>query len=99
NLKSNLKNQQDKLAALNQKKDFLEYQLNEIRQVNYLAGEFTELEDELNVVKNAADISEIIHLAEHLFEGSENNLLDQVRGLIQRVSAIQTKMEVLKNLS
>lgn len=96
--KSELKNQQEELASLNQKKDFLEYQLNEIRQLNYKEGEFKDLEDELNVVKNAADISEIIQLAEHLFEGAENNLLDQIRGLIQRVSAVQAKMEVLKNL-
>ncbi len=98
-LKSELNNQQEKLASLTQKKDFLDFQLDEIHKLQYQAGEFEELEDELNVVKNASDISEIIQLANHLFEGAENNLLDQFRGMIHRVTAIQGNMEPLKKIN
>lgn len=97
--KTDLRTQREQLATLRQKKDFLEFQLHEIQKLQYQPGEFQELEEELNVVKNAADISDIIQLANHLFEGAENNLLDQFRGLIHRVTAIQGNMEALKRLN
>ncbi len=97
--KTDLRTQREQLATLRQKKDFLEFQLHEIQKLQYQPGEFQELEEELNVVKNAADISDIIQLADHLFEGAENNLLDQFRGLIHRVTAIQGNMEALKRLN
>ncbi|MBY5957873.1 DNA repair protein RecN [Membranicola marinus] len=97
--KTDLRTQREQFATLRQKKDFLEFQLHEIQKLQYQPGEFQELEEELNVVKNAADISDIIQLADHLFEGAENNLLDQFRGLIHRVTAIQGNMEALKRLN
>lgn len=97
-LQTQLQSQNEELAVLNQKKDFLEFQLNEIRQLNYQPGEFGELETELDVVKNAADISEVTHMASHIFEGAENNLLDQIRSLIQKVSGIHIRMDALKSV-
>ncbi len=97
-LKAELKALQEKQISLSQKKDFLEFQLNEINQLNYQDGEFAELEAQLNLVRNSSDILEIISMADHMFEGAENNLLDQFRSLIVRLSSIKVEMDALKNL-
>lgn len=96
--KSELKNMQEKLATLSQKKDFLQFQLNEISQLKYEQGEFADLEAQLNLVRNATDISEIIQMADHMFDGPGSNILDQFRGLMARLSHVQVDMKVLQKL-
>lgn len=98
-LKNDLRDQQANRAAQLQKKEFLQFQLDEITQLNYQKGEFGELENELNLVKNATDISDVISMANLLFEGPDNNLLDQIRSLINRLSSIKVDMPALKKLN
>lgn len=98
NRKSELKNVHEKLAMLVQKKDFLEFQLNEITQLKYQEGEFGKLEAELDLVRNATDISDIIQMADQMFVGSRNNLLDLFRSMIARLSSIKVELPALQNL-
>ena len=96
--KNELKNIQEKLATLSQKKDFLQFQMNEISQLKYKQGEFADLEAQLNLVRNATDISEIIQMADQMFDGPGTNILDQFRGLMTRLSHVQVDMQVLQKL-
>lgn len=97
-LQSQLIEQKEKSALLSQKKEFLEYQLNEFIQIAYQEGEFEALEKELDVLKNAESISELVQLGNHLFQEAENNILDQIRQLIQQVNALKIPMPELKVL-
>ena len=96
--KSELKDMEERRAQLIQKKDFLEFQLNEINQLKYEKGEFSDLETQLNLVRNATDISEIIQMANKMFDGGTTNILDQFRGLMGRLSSLQVENKSIQKL-
>lgn len=96
--RAELKKLEEKRRELIQKKDFIEFQLNEIVQLKYQPGEFAELDEQLNLVKNATDISEIIQMANHMFDGPGNNILDQFRSLMARLAHLQIEMKPLQSL-
>src|SRR5690554_2666826 len=89
---------EERRAQLIQKKDFLEFQLNEINQLKYEKGEFSDLEAQLNLVRNATDISEIIQMANKMFDGGTTNILDQFRGLMGRLSSLQVENKSIQKL-
>lgn len=87
-LRTRLREEQEELKLLFQKKDFLEFQLNEILQLEYREGEFSELEEELDVLKSAELILETAQFAQHLFQDSDTTILDQIRELNQKLALL-----------
>lgn len=87
-LRTRLREEQEELKLLIQKKDFLEFQLNEILQLEYREGEFSELEEELDVLKSAELILETAQFAQHLFQDSDTTILDQIRELNQKLALL-----------
>lgn len=97
-LLAQLRNEQEALKLLLQKKDFLEFQLNEIQQLEYQEGEFSALEDELDVLKSTEAILEVVHYAQHAFQDSEANILDQIRELNQKLSLLPSGITGTKEM-
>lgn len=87
-LLAQLTREEEELRLLLQKKDFLEFQLNEIHQLEYEEGELAALEEELEILKSAEMILETVHFANQTFQDSETNILDQIRELNQKLHAL-----------
>ncbi|WP_236974406.1 DNA repair protein RecN [Membranihabitans maritimus] len=94
-----LKTLKEESSKLRQKQDFLEFQLNEIINLQYRIEEFQELEQELALVKNAEFLEEIVSNARFIFEDSETNILDQMRSLSQSINSLKIDFAPLQALS
>ncbi|GAA5219527.1 DNA repair protein RecN [Membranihabitans marinus] len=100
-----LKEKENQLKAMKakaieeaQKKDFLEFQLNEIESLKYKEGEFKTLEEELSFTKNIELIDEIVQQAEHIFETADESILDQMRSLLIKTRSASGVFEPLQQL-
>lgn len=88
--KSNLINQYNKLRKLIrdrdeslQKKDFLEYQLNEINKINPKEGELAEINDQLQLIENSEEILESSQELTELTNGSDTAIYSKLRRVIK----------------
>ncbi|MCB9069372.1 MAG: DNA repair protein RecN [Calditrichae bacterium] len=73
-----LKSLQSRQKELNEKRELYEFQFNEIRKSNLVAGEEEALEDERRLLSNVEKLNELSAQLSDLFSGENVNLLDGV---------------------
>ena len=66
-----------------QKKDFLEYQLNEINKINPKDGELAEINDQLQLIENSEEILESSQELTELTNGSDSAIYSKLRRVIK----------------
>ncbi|MER3327932.1 MAG: DNA repair protein RecN [Candidatus Kapaibacterium sp.] len=66
-----------------QKKDFLEYQLNEINKINPKEGELAEINDQLRLIENSEEILESSQELTELTNGSDDAIYSKLRRVIK----------------
>ncbi|PKL79889.1 MAG: DNA repair protein RecN [Ignavibacteriae bacterium HGW-Ignavibacteriae-4] len=90
NKKSNLISEYNKLRKMIrdrdesiQKKDFLEYQLNEINKINPKDGELAEINEQLQLIENSEEILESSQELTELTNGSDDAIYSKLRRVIK----------------
>lgn len=90
NKKSNLISEYNKLRKMIrdrdesiQKKDFLEYQLNEINKINPKDGELAEINEQLQLIENSEEILESSQELTDLTNGSDDAIYSKLRRVIK----------------
>ncbi|MFA7325070.1 MAG: DNA repair protein RecN [Candidatus Kapaibacterium sp.] len=90
NKKSNLISEYNKLRKMIrdrdesiQKKDFLEYQLNEINKINPKEGELAEINEQLQLIENSEEILESSQELTELTNGSDDAIYSKLRRVIK----------------
>ncbi len=90
NKKSNLISEYNKLRKMIrdrddsiQKKDFLEYQLNEINKINPKEGELNEINDQIQLIENSEEILESSQELTELTNGSDDAIYSKLRRVIK----------------
>jgi DNA repair protein RecN (Recombination protein N) len=89
--KRNLAELLSKLEAQNSNKDYLEFQLNQLREANLSENEQTELEDELAKLSHISELKEVLEKTQwHLTEKEDSicTTLHEVSGKMQELSAV-----------
>ena len=88
--KSNLISEYNKLRKMIrdrdesiQKKDFLEYQLNEINKINPKEGELTEINEQLQLIENSEEILVSSQELTELTNGSDDAIYSKLRRVIK----------------
>ncbi len=66
-----------------QKKDFLEYQLNEINKINPKEGELAEINEKLQLIENSEEILESSQELTELTNGSDDAIYSKLRRVIK----------------
>ena len=61
--------------------DYLKFQLDELQKAQLKEGEYTEIEQSLNVMENAEEIKSLLYSANGLLENSETAILPQLNEL------------------
>jgi DNA repair protein RecN (Recombination protein N) len=93
---SELKGKKDNLI---ERKNFLEFQLKEINNVNPRPEEDNELENELKKMENVEEISSSINNCINLLYESENNILSGIHNVIKELKKSSKFDNELKKLS
>lgn len=88
--KSNLISEYNKLRKMirdkdesNQRKDFIEYQLNEINKINPKEGELAEINEKLQLIENSEEILESSQELTELTNGSDDAIYSKLRRVIK----------------
>ena len=79
--------------------DYQKFQLDELRKAQLKEGEYSEIEQSLNVMENAEEIRSLLFSANGLLENSENAILPQLNELssvLQRLKQLLPNMEELR---
>ena len=89
--KRNLAELLSKLETQNSNKDYLEFQLNQLREANLSENEQTELEDELAKLSHISELKEVLEKTQWHLTGKEDSIcasLHEVSGKMQELSAV-----------
>lgn len=89
--KRNLAELLSKLESQNSNKDYLEFQLNQLREANLSENEQSELEDELAKLSHISELKEVLEKTQWHLTGKEDSIcttLHEVTGKMQELSAV-----------
>jgi DNA repair protein RecN (Recombination protein N) len=89
--KRNLAELLSKLETQNSNKDYLEFQLNQLREANLSENEQSELEDELAKLSHISELKEVLEKTQWHLTGKEDSIcttLHEVTGKMQELSAV-----------
>jgi DNA repair protein RecN (Recombination protein N) len=92
------KNQQleEEIRNENKARDFYEFQLNEIIELQLISGEQIVAEEELALLSNVQQIQEALHVSNALLAEEDGNVISQLKQCIQ---ALEPVSEVSKSLT
>ena len=79
--------------------DYLKFQLDELQKAQLKDGEYTEIEQSLNVMENAEEIRTLLYSANGLLEGGETSILPQLNELsiaLHRLKQLVPNLEELQ---
>jgi DNA repair protein RecN (Recombination protein N) len=79
--------------------DYLKFQLDELDKADLKEGEYTEIEQTLNVMENAEEIKTLLVTANGLMDDSENSILGQVNSLSSTLQRMQHLLPDTESLS
>lgn len=86
----------NRIAALKEKKELIEHRLEELDRVKPAAGEKTSLEESIRVLENANDVFEALAEAEDVLYENEHSavsLVSRIRGRIEKLAGLDSKFE------
>lgn len=87
-LSSTLRELQEKEADKEQRRDFLQYQLLEIREVDIRAGEDEELLRERDLLKSSSSLVELARTSHRLLQGQVTEHLAEIRKNMEQAAAL-----------
>ena len=79
--------------------DYLKFQLDELDKADLKEGEYSEIEQTLNVMENAEEIKTLLVTANGLMDDSENSILGQVNSLSNTLQRMQHLLSDTESLS
>ena len=79
--------------------DYLKFQLDELDKAVLKEGEYSEIEQTLNVMENAEEIKTLLVTANGLMDDSENSILGQVNSLSSTLQRMQHLLPDTESLS
>ncbi|NND95641.1 MAG: DNA repair protein RecN [Flavobacteriales bacterium] len=79
-------------------KDYLEFQLNELEEINLEVGEDERLKEELGLLENVEEIKSVLNQAIDQMQ-SERGILDQLNSLSQSIEKIASHTKGLEEIS
>ena len=97
-LKHKLNELKEMAAKNNAENDFLKFQLDELEKANLIEGEYSEIEQTLDVMENAEEIKTLLVTANGLLEDSETAILRQLNELSSTLSKLKHLLPDTENL-
>lgn len=86
--KAALKKLEEQIAANRANEDFLRYQAKELADANLVAGELTELEQEVETLSHTEDIKTALYSADEAFSNDNVGIISSCKSAISRLSTI-----------
>ena len=86
--KAALKKLEEQIAANRANEDFLRYQAKELADANLVAGELTELEQEVETLSHTEDIKSALYSADETFSNDNVGIISSCKSAISRLSTI-----------
>ncbi|GAB4177791.1 MAG: DNA repair protein RecN [Calditrichia bacterium] len=99
NARQELKKLSELQSELLQKKDFLEFQLNELKEADLKEGELEELESQRNTLIHSEKIAVACNKINHIVEEADSNLNALIRELRQSVNILSEFSDLFKDYS
>lgn len=91
-LKSRLNELRETASKNIAENDYLKFQLDELQKAQLKDGEYTEIEQSLNVMENSEEIRSLLFSANGLLENSENAILPQLNELSSAMHRLKQLM-------
>lgn len=86
--KAALKKLEEQIAANRANEDFLRYQAKELVDANLVAGELSELEQEVETLSHTEDIKTALYSADETFSNDNGGIISSCKSAISRLSTI-----------
>ena len=86
--KAALKKLEEQIAANRANEDFLRYQAKELADANLVAGELTELEQEVETLSHTEDIKTALYSADEALSNDNAGIISSCKSAISRLSTI-----------
>lgn len=86
--KAALKKLEEQIAANRANEDFLRYQAKELADANLVAGELTELEQEVETLSHTEDIKTALYSADEALSNDNVGIISSCKSVISRLSTI-----------
>lgn len=86
--KAALKKLEEQIAANRANEDFLRYQAKELEDANLVAGELTELEQEVETLSHTEDIKTALYSADEALSNDNVGIISSCKSAISRLSTI-----------
>lgn len=86
--KAALQKLEEQIAANRANEDFLRYQAKELADANLVAGELTELEQEVETLSHTEDIKTALYSADEAFSNDNGGIISSCKSAISRLSTI-----------
>lgn len=86
--KAALKKLEEQIAANRANEDFLRYQAKELADANLVAGELSELEQEVETLSHTEDIKTALYSADETFSNDNGGIISSCKSAISRLSTI-----------
>lgn len=86
--KAALKKLEEQIAANRANEDFLRYQAKELADANLVAGELTELEQEVETLSHTEDIKTALYSADEALSNDNGGIISSCKSAISRLSTI-----------
>lgn len=86
--KAALKKLEEQIAANRANEDFLRYQAKELADANLVAGEFSELEQEVETLSHTEDIKTALYSADEALSNDNVGIISSCKSAISRLSTI-----------
>lgn len=86
--KAALKKLEEQIAANRANEDFLRYQAKELADANLVAGELSELEQEVETLSHTEDIKTALYSADETFSNDNVGIISSCKSAISRLSTI-----------
>lgn len=97
NLQEKLKLLKDQQVEFNKKHDYLIYQLNELRKLNYSLDEFVQIEARLNEYENAQEIITTLSEIEETLSIKENSIISEIKNIERKLNNLKKIISIAEN--
>lgn len=97
--KAALKKLEEQIAANRANEDFLRYQAKELADANLVAGELTELEQEVETLSHTEDIKTALYSADEALSNDNVGIISSCKSAISRLSTITEVYHPVRELA
>jgi DNA repair protein RecN (Recombination protein N) len=98
-LREQLKAKKETEAEARKEKDFLQFQLNELQELNIQSGEQESLESEHALLEHGEKMIEVIQFATQLLDESDQPMITGLKGIIHQMNQAQSGVSLFEELA